>query len=244
MSTNDQSGARGAEVVVTDAVRTYGPIQALRGVSLQVQSSEFVTITGPSGSGKSTLLNLMGSLDKPDSGTVEVDGQPVPEPRQAVDFRRRVVGFVFQDNLLLPYLSAQENIEAALLGARVGRQQRRERSAELLQEVGLSDRADHLPAQLSGGQRQAVALARALANRPRLLLGDEPTGALDSVSAARALSLLDAMRERYGTTVILVSHDPEVSLRAGRVVHLIDGRITGDQASVTPAQATRRMTAG
>jgi putative ABC transport system ATP-binding protein len=231
-------------VIVTDAVRTYGPIQALRGVSLRVDPSEFVTITGPSGSGKSTLLNLIGSLDKPDGGTVSVDGHPVPEPRQAVDFRRRVVGFVFQDNLLLPYLSARENIEAALLGARVPRQQRRERSGELLQEVGLTDRADHLPAQLSGGQRQAVALARALANRPRLLLGDEPTGALDSVSAARALALLDAMRERYGTTVILVSHDPEVSARAGRVVNLIDGRIVGDDASLTPAQATQPMTTG
>jgi putative ABC transport system ATP-binding protein len=219
----------GASVVVKDAVRAYGPIKALRGVSLKVEASEFVTITGPSGSGKSTLLNVIGSLDRPDSGTVEVDGSPVPEPRHAVEFRRRMVGFVFQDNLLLPYLNARENIEAALLGARVGRQQRRERSAELLAEVGLADRADHLPAQLSGGQRQAVAVARALANHPRVLLADEPTGALDSASAGRALSLLEAMRERYGTTVVVVSHDPEVSARADRVVYMIDGQLADEQ---------------
>ena len=128
MSTAEDKATRGAEVIVKDAVRAYGPVQALRGVSIHVLPSEFVAVTGPSGSGKSTLLNLIGSLDKPDSGSVEVDGRPVPAPGDAVEFRRRVVGFVFQDNLLLPYLSARENIEAALLGARVSRQQRRERS--------------------------------------------------------------------------------------------------------------------
>jgi ABC-type lipoprotein export system ATPase subunit len=225
MSTTDHNGARGAEVTVTDAVRSYGPVQALRGISIHVLPSEFVAITGPSGSGKSTLLNLIGSLDIPDAGAVHVDGRPVPEPRDAVDFRRRIVGFVFQDNLLLPYLSAQENIEAALLGARISRQQRRERSSELLQEVGLTHRADHLPAELSGGQRQAVALARALANHPRLLLADEPTGSLDSASADRALTLLQTLRERYGTTVIVVSHDPEVSKRADRTIQLADGQL-------------------
>jgi len=217
----------GADVDVREVFKSYGPIKALRGVSVQIGESEFVTITGPSGSGKSTLLNLIGSLDRPDSGTVMFAGKLVPGPRDAVEFRRRLVGFVFQDNLLLPYLTAQSNIEAALLAAGTGRRERHERSMELLAEVGVADRAGHLPSELSGGQRQAVALARALANRPRLLLADEPTGALDSHSAARALDLLGMLRDRHGMTVVVVSHDPAVADRADRVVRLVDGRVVG-----------------
>jgi putative ABC transport system ATP-binding protein len=215
----------GADVVVRDVAKSFGPIRALRGVSMAVAPAEFVTITGPSGSGKSTLLSLIGSLDRPDSGSITVAGTSVPEPRRAVAFRRSMVGFVFQDNLLLPYLSAQANVEAPLLAAGVGRRERRERSAELLEEVGLSDRAQHLPSELSGGQREAVALARALANRPRLLLADEPTGALDSKSGQRALDLLVTLRKRHGMTVLVVSHDRAVADRADRVVRLVDGRV-------------------
>ncbi len=217
---------RGADVEARDVVKSYGPIQALRGVSLSAAPAEFLTITGPSGSGKSTLLNIIGSLARADSGTVLVGGTPVPEPRDAVEFRRSTVGFVFQDNPLLPYLSAQGNVESALLASGVGRRERHERSAELLDEVGLVGRAEHLPAELSGGQRQAVALARALANRPRLLLADEPTGALDSASSDRALDLLSALRDRHGMTVLVVSHDPAVAARADRVLGLIDGHLT------------------
>jgi len=216
----------GAEVVVRDVVKSYGPIKALRGVSLRVSAADFVTITGPSGSGKSTLLNLIGSLDRPDAGEILVDGAPVPEPRHAVEFRRRMVGFVFQDNPLLPYLSAQGNIETALLATGVGLRERRQRSAELLEEVGLGQRARHVPAELSGGQRQAVALARAIASSPRVLLADEPTGALDSASGQRALDLLATLRRRHGMTVIVVSHDPAVAERADRVVQLIDGQVS------------------
>ena len=215
----------GADVVVQGVVKSFGRISALRGVSLTLAASEFVTITGPSGSGKSTLLNLIGSLDRPDAGEIMVAGMPVPEPRDAVEFRRRTVGFVFQDNLLLPYLSAQGNVEAALLATGVGRRERHQRSFELLAEVDLSDRADHLPSELSGGQRQAVALARALANHPRLLLADEPTGALDSESAKRALDLLATLRERHGMTLLVVSHDAAVAERGDRVVHLVDGQV-------------------
>jgi putative ABC transport system ATP-binding protein len=215
----------GVTVEVQDVVKSFGPINALRGVSMSVAGSEFVTITGPSGSGKSTLLNLIGSLDHADSGTLLVDGQPVPSPRQATAFRRHVVGFVFQDNLLLPYLSAQGNIEAALLAVGVGLGERRRRSRELLEEVGLGERGGHLPSELSGGQRQAVALARALANRPRLLLADEPTGALDTESGRRALGLLAATRERHGMTVLVVSHDAAAAEAADRVVRLVDGRV-------------------
>ena len=154
-----------------------------------------------------------------------VGGTPVPEPRDAVEFRRHMVGFVFQDNLLLPYLSARSNIEAALLAAGVDHRERRRRSSELLAEVGLADRSSHLPSELSGGQRQAVALARALANRPRLLLADEPTGALDSDSGRRALDLLAATRDRHGMTLLVVSHDAAVADRADRVVHLVDGHV-------------------
>jgi len=218
--------AAGVDVAIRDVYKAFGAVAALRGVSMDVAAQEFVAITGPSGSGKSTLLNMIGSLERPDSGDVLVGGQPVPEPRHAVEFRRRLVGFVFQDtNLLLPYMSAQGNVEAALLPAGVGLRERRERSAELLAEVGLGDRAEHLPSELSGGQRQAVALARALANHPRLLLADEPTGQLDSASGERALDLLNVMRERYGTTLVVVSHDPAVAERADRTIHLVDGQV-------------------
>jgi ABC-type lipoprotein export system ATPase subunit len=143
-----------------------------------------------------------------------------------------VVGFVFQDNLLLPYLTAQANVEAALMPTHASHRERRARSLELLAEVGLGDdRAAHLPSELSGGQRQAVAVARAVANNPRLLLADEPTGSLDSRSAGRALDLLAALRDRYGMTVIVVSHDPAVAARADRVVHLVDGRVVEDRGA-------------
>jgi ABC-type lipoprotein export system ATPase subunit len=225
VQSSQERGTGGVAVEVRDVVKSFGPIKALRGVSLAVEPSEFVTITGPSGSGKSTLLNMVGSLERPDSGTITVDGEPVPEPSKAVDFRRQVVGFVFQDHMLLPYLDAQTNVEAALIATGVGAKERRERSAELLAEVGLSDRATHVPSELSGGQRAGVALARALANGPRLLLADEPTGSLDSVSGRRALELLATLRERHGMTVIVVSHDPAASERADRVVHLADGLV-------------------
>lgn len=144
-------GQGGVAVVVQDVVKSFGQVRALRGASLAIAASEFVTITGPSGSGKSTLVNLIGSLDRPDSGTITVGGAPVPEPRHALEFRQYVVGFVFQDNLLLPYLSAQSNIEAALLGAGMGRRERRARSSELLDEVGLSDRAQPFPPSFPAG---------------------------------------------------------------------------------------------
>jgi putative ABC transport system ATP-binding protein len=215
----------GAPVVVQNVVKTYGAVAALRGVSLKVAAGEFVALTGPSGAGKSTLLNLVGALDRPDSGLIEVDGKPVPAPRDAVDFRRRLVGFVFQDHLLLPYLSAQANVETALLATGVGRHDRQRRSRELLDEVRLGHRVHHLPSELSAGERQRVAVARALANEPRLLLADEPTGALDSVSSDRVLALLAETRTRHGMTLIVASHDPAVSARADRVVELVDGRL-------------------
>jgi putative ABC transport system ATP-binding protein len=218
--------AEGAAVRVEDVVKTYGRVRALRGVSFEVERGEFVAVTGPSGSGKSTLLNLIGTLDEPDAGSIFVDGRPLPSPREAVEFRRHLVGFVFQDNLLLPYLSAQSNIETALVATGVAPEQRRQRSVRLLGEVGLTERARHLPSELSAGERQRVAIARALANEPRLMLADEPTGALDSGASGRVLDLLSAIRERRGMTVIIASHDRWVTDRADRGLLLTDGQIS------------------
>ncbi|HEY3946377.1 MAG TPA: ABC transporter ATP-binding protein [Solirubrobacteraceae bacterium] len=215
----------GAAVIVQWVAKSYGRIVALHGVSLIASEGEFLAITGPSGSGKSTLLNLIGTLDTPDSGTISVGGKPVPPPREAVEFRRRLVGFVFQDHLLLPYLSAQSNVETALLATGVARHERVRRARDLLDEVGLSGRVGHLPSQLSAGERQRVAIARALANAPQLLLADEPTGALDSAAGDRVLDLLAATRDRHGMTLIIASHDPAVPARADRVVALVDGRL-------------------
>jgi putative ABC transport system ATP-binding protein len=215
----------GADLRAENVVKTYGAVHALRGVTMSVAAGELVAITGPSGSGKSTLLNLIGTLDRADSGTITVDGSPIPEPREAVEFRRRLVGFVFQDNLLLPYLSAQSNIETALLATGVGGSERHARSEELLDEIAMGHRAAHLPSELSAGERQRVAIARALANRPRLLLADEPTGALDSAASERVLDLLASLRDRHGMTVVIVSHDTTVTGRADRVLRLVEGRL-------------------
>lgn len=219
----ETAGLGGVTVVVENVAKSYGSVVALRGVSFTVAEGEFLAIRGPSGAGKSTLLNVIGTLDRPDSGTISVGGEPVPSPREAVEYRRRLVGFVFQDHLLLPYLTAQSNVETALLATGVERHERGRRSRELLAEVGLLDRVRHLPAQLSAGERQRVAIARALANAPQLLLADEPTGSLDSAAGDRVLDLLAGMRDRHGMTMIIASHDPAVPARADRVVELVDG---------------------
>jgi ABC-type lipoprotein export system ATPase subunit len=213
-------------VVVEHTSKSYDSrIVAVRDVSLRIEPGEFVSLTGPSGCGKSTLLNLIGSLAKPDSGDIRVDGVSVPALESPALYRRSTVGFVFQLHHLLPMLTAGSNVEVPLIGTGLGRRERRERARELLAEVGLEARLDHLPSQLSGGERQRVAVARALANRPRLLLADEPTGALDSKSSLRVLDLLSELRERYGMTLLVVSYDPEVAHHADRAVRMEDGRI-------------------
>jgi len=186
-----------------------GRVPALRDVSLEVGDGEFVALTGASGSGKSTLLNLIGGLDHPDSGTVTVDG---------------TIGFVFQSHNLLPTLTAAENVEIAMFGKRP-RAERAARARELLGEVGLASRVDARPAVLSGGERQRVAIARALANEPRVILADEPTGALDSETGAQVLRLLDALRSAHGTTILMVTNDDEAAAHADRVLRLRDGLI-------------------
>ena len=213
----------GADVRVEHAGRRYGSIDALRDANLHVEPGEFLAVTGRSGSGKSTLLNLIGGLEEPSWGRILIDGRELWREPRAPRHRRELVGFVFQQHHLLVNLTAQANVEVALIGAGMHRRERRERALGLLEEVGLADRADHEPAELSGGERQRVAIARALANEPRLLLADEPTGAVDSVTSQRVLDLLAEIRERRGMTVIVVSYDPQVGARADRMVTVTDG---------------------
>jgi len=220
----------GARVVVEHVSRSYGRTDAIQDVSFEIEPGELVALAGPSGSGKTTLLQLIGSLDRPTSGSIRVDDVEVEKLSSPASFRRSVVGFVFQLHYLLPALSAQQNVELPMVAARVPRPERATRALELLEEVGLEDRAGDRPSELSGGERQRVAIARALAGLPRLILADEPTGSLDTVSSHRVWDLLDAVRSRRGTTVIVASHDPSLTEHADRSLHLLDGRV------VSPAQ--------
>jgi ABC-type lipoprotein export system ATPase subunit len=222
----------GAEVLLEHVSKTFGPVAALRDVSLRVAAGEAVAITGRSGSGKSTLLALIGGLEQPDGGRVLLDGRVVWREGDLAGARREVVGFVFQEHLLLGALTARANVEVPLIGAGVRRGDRHRRALALLEEVGLDERAEHLPSELSGGERQRVAVARALANEPRLLLADEPTGALDSATSERVLDLLFRLRDRLAMTMLIVSYDGAVGARADRTITLADGRI--DVAAEVP----------
>jgi len=199
---------------------------ALDDVSEQVRRGEHVAIMGPSGSGKSTLLNVVGCLDRPSSGSYQLDGREVAELDDSAltEARRRLIGFVFQSFHLVPRLSAGENVELPMIFAAVPRAERRERVAASLASVGLGARAEHRPDQLSGGERQRVAIARAMVMRPRVLLADEPTGNLDTASGRQVLDLLEHLN-REGITLVVVTHDPGVARRAGRIVLMTDGRI-------------------
>ena len=216
----------GAGVQVDHVSRRYGAVVALSDATLHARPGEMVAVTGHSGSGKSTLLNLIGGLDKPSTGRVLIDDAEIWRQPNVARHRRELVGFVFQQHFLLANLTARANIEVALIGAGMRRTERRLRAVELLGEVGLAQRADHQPGQLSGGERQRVALARALANEPRLLLADEPTGALDTTTSQRILDLLGELRARRGMTLIIVSYDKQVGERADRMVTVIDGVLT------------------
>jgi putative ABC transport system ATP-binding protein len=215
----------GAEVVLEHVRKVFedGRIRALEDVSLRLEPGEFVALTGPSGSGKSTLLNLIGALDRPDAGTIAVDGQALSGD-DATGYRATTVGFVFQFHNLIPVLSAAENVQVPMMG-RLSRDERGQRAASLLGEVGLVDRASSFPPTLSGGERQRVAIARALANDPRLLLADEPTGALDSETGAQIVALLQRLRDDRGMTILLVTNDRAVAEQADRVLELRDGQV-------------------
>jgi len=201
-------------------------VHALRGVSLTIEAGEYVAIAGPSGSGKSTLLQLVGGIDLPTSGSVEILGTRLETlgDRELTRLRLLRLGFVFQRFHLLPVLTALENVELPMAEAGVSRAERRERARALLDYVGLGSRAGHRPTQLSGGEMQRVAVARALANRPAIVLADEPTGELDATTGSEILALFRRLNAD-GTTLIVVTHDDRLAAEAGRVVHMLDGRV-------------------
>jgi putative ABC transport system ATP-binding protein len=205
-------------------------VHAVRGVSLDVNAGEYVAIVGPSGCGKSTLLHLIGVVDQPTSGSVTVNNARVDRmpDGEATRFRLRHIGFVFQRFYLMPALTALENIELPMAEARMKKAERRARARELLTYVGLDARSGHRPSQLSGGEQQRVAIARALANKPALLLADEPTGELDARTGAEVIDLLGRLNSD-GTTVIVVTHDEKLATAAKRVVHMQDGQVVDDR---------------
>ncbi|MFL5330167.1 MAG: ABC transporter ATP-binding protein [Gemmataceae bacterium] len=206
-------------------------VAALRGVSLDIHEGEFVALVGPSGSGKSTLMNLLGCLDRPTSGSYRLGGEEVSglKPEQLAHVRSRRIGFVFQNFNLLARTTALENVEVPLLyNPACPRRERKHRAGELLSRVGLADRMHHRPNQLSGGQQQRVAIARALVNNPAILLCDEPTGNLDTVTSRDVMSFIEKLNKVEGLTVILVTHDLEVARQARRALVLIDGHVVAD----------------
>ncbi len=206
-------------------------IRALDGVDLAVERGEFLSVMGRSGSGKSTLLHILGCLDRPTSGEVLLDGVAVNQlPRKALPrLRREKIGFVFQQFNLIPTLTALENVALPLRYAGVGGREQRRRAQEALEKVGLGDRLHHRPSELSGGECQRVAIARAIVNRPMLLLADEPTGELDTHTAAEIVNLLRDLNRNAGVTVVIVTHDPLVASRTDRIVYLLDGRIVREE---------------
>ena len=214
--------------------RVYGDgpaaVHALRDVSLAVAPGERVAITGPSGCGKTTLLHLLGGLDRPTGGEVRFDGVPFARGRTAAAAQRRHLGFIFQSFGLLPALTARENVELPLALAGVAAGQRTAAARAMLGAVGLADRADYLVEELSGGQRQRVAIARALAGEPRVVLADEPTGSLDSATAASVMDMLLGLLAERGTALVLVTHDAEMARRADREVRMRDGHLEGARA--------------
>ena len=201
-------------------------VPVLKDVSLTVEEGEYVAIMGPSGSGKTTLMNIIGCLDRPTSGTYELAGENVLKlkDRELSDLRLKSIGFVFQSFQLMPRESAVENVALPLSHAGVRKKERRDRATKALERVGLGDRVNFRPTQLSGGQKQRVAIARAMVNHPKILLADEPTGALDSKSGEQIMELFDSLNEE-GVTIVMITHDPKIAAKAKRIIRIIDGEI-------------------
>jgi putative ABC transport system ATP-binding protein len=228
---------------LTDVTKDYpkgrGVVHALQGVNLVIDDGEWLAIQGPTGHGKSTLLQILGALDRPTSGHVELDGQELTRLRESQLTRLRAtsIGFIFQTFNLIPTLSAQENVEAALVPLGVDAEQRRERARQALAEIGLGDRVRHLPSELSGGQQQRVAIARALVKKPRVLLADEPTGNLDEDTRDEIMTLLEGLWRERGLTLVIVTHDSSVARRAQRTAIMQNGLLTIRDPTAVP-QAT------
>lgn len=223
-----------AIIALENATKIYqiGEVEthALNGVTLSIESGEFAALVGPSGSGKTTILQLMGCLDKPNSGIVKVNGQDVSQfkANQRAEIRRQMIGFIFQFFALVPVLSAYENVELPLLLNNVSAKERKERVGHLLDSVGLADRMQHRPDQMSGGEQQRVAIARALATNPVVVLADEPTANLDTENGQQAMGIMKKLNEETGTAFVFATHDPRVMSYARHVIKLRDGRVTED----------------
>lgn len=227
----DDLDFRPIAIKATNVIKKYKVgkqiIRAIDDVSVDIHEGEFVALVGPSGSGKSTLLHLLGGLDKPTSGEIVVGGKNVSSmnDRQLSKFRNQTIGFVFQSFYLQPFLTLRRNIEVASMPQRMGRAERKLRIESLARQVGLYDRLSHRPHELSGGQIQRAAIARALLNRPAIILADEPTGNLDSANSRDIISLFQQIREQYHTTIVIATHDNEIAAQADRVIALKDGRL-------------------
>ena len=213
---------------IKEVTKSFGNLQVLKGINLHINKGEMVSIVGPSGAGKTTLLQIIGTLDKPDSGNIIIEGTDVSQlsAKKLSEFRNQHIGFVFQFHQLLPEFTAIENIMIPAFIAGVSRNKAKERTEELLALMGLSDRADHKPNQLSGGEKQRVAVARALVNNPAVVLADEPSGSLDSKNKAELHQLFFELRDKLGQTFVIVTHDEELAKLTDRTIHMKDGVIS------------------
>ena len=214
-------------IELDNITRSFGSLQVLKGISLNIDRGEVVSITGPSGAGKTTLLQIMGSLDRPNGGKVLYDGQDITKmsEKEISAFRNKHIGFVFQFHQLLPEFTALENITIPMLIAGQGMRQANARAKELLELLGLADRADHKPAELSGGEKQRIAVARALANQPDVILADEPSGSLDTKNKEELHKLFFSLRDQLGQTFVIVTHDESLAAMTDRTIRLLDGSI-------------------
>ena len=223
-------------VEIKDLYKSYenGKIRALNGINLTIAEGEFVSIIGPSGSGKSTLLNMLGALDVPDSGSINVAGEDLKSSKKLNEFRGEKIGFIFQLHNLIPNISVRENVEIPMFTQKMSSGEMKNRALKLLDDVGLKEKADILPSKLSGGERQRVAIARALANDPSIILADEPTGSLDSKTSSKILKQLIDLHKDKHVTLIIVTHDMDVAKLAGRVIEVLDGEIisAGDDSLI------------
>ena len=216
---------------IKNITKSFGNLQVLKDINLHINKGEVVSIVGPSGAGKTTLLQIIGTLDKPDSGTICLDGIDVNKlsTRKLSDFRNQHIGFVFQFHQLLPEFTALENIMIPAYIAGKSNSEAKQRALELLEFMGLSDRANHKPAELSGGEKQRVAVARALVNKPAVILADEPSGSLDSKNKAELHQLFFDLRDKFGQTFVIVTHDEGLAAITDRTIHMKDGEILGDK---------------
>ncbi len=227
-------------IAIHNITKSFGKLQVLKGIDLTIGKAEVVSIVGPSGAGKTTLLQIVGTLDRPDTGTVEIDGIDVTglSDRKLADFRNRHIGFVFQFHQLLPEFTAQENIMIPAYIAGASSSEAKRRATELLQFMGLADRAHHKPNELSGGEKQRVAVARALVNHPAVILADEPSGSLDSKNKAELHQLFFDLRDRFGQTFVIVTHDEQLASITDRTIHMRDGILEQPELPAEESQET------